>query len=164
MRKLLFVSVLVLALIVMLAPSALAYDRVIGCVTDAYGNPWTHGGTVTCVNPGTGITTGSGTISPTTGCFEVFIGNGPSLICTIDPGPGPLGDPAPYTCFVPTDSTYPPFPWDCGTGNTGTGPNSVSLRSVGADVNTALPWAVAAVVVGALALAVLATRRKATVA
>lgn len=163
MRKLLVVSLLVLALIVVLAPSALAYDRVIGCVTDAYGNPWGWGGTVTCVNPGTGVTTGAGTIDAS-GCFEVFIGNGPSLICTIDPGPGPAGDPAPYTCTVPTDSSYPPMPWDCGTGSTGTGPNSVGLRSAGADVNAALPWAVAAVVLGALAVSLLATRRKVTAA
>lgn len=164
MRKLLIVSLLVLVLSALLVSGAFAWDRVIGTVVDGYGNGWTHGGTIDCVQPATGISTGSGTLGPD-GSFEVFIGNGPRLICTIDPAPGPDGDPGPITCEVPTDPNFQPLPWDCGPLSTGTGPNAIVLNGLGASTPSALPMLVTVAGLAALAGAGLFLwRRKQTTA
>lgn len=127
MKRLLFAFV-VMALLA-IAPAALAYDSIVGCTTDANGDPWTNGGTITCVR--LGITVGSGSLG-SDGCFQVYIGNGPSTTCTIDFTPGPAGDPMNGVCNVPTNNSNPPVPYtECNPG-TGTGPNAVSLASFGA--------------------------------
>jgi LPXTG-motif cell wall-anchored protein len=151
MRKLLVVSLLVVALAAVMAPTALAWDRAEGCTTDGYGNPWTWGGTVTCrqtFQPF--IVVGQGTLDAN-GCFSVFIGNGHEVDCTIDYNPGPDGDPADDVCTVPTDSSYQPLPWQCSPVDTGTGPNAISLRSLDATSSSAFPMVLGLVGLGALA-------------
>jgi hypothetical protein len=96
-------------------------------VTDANGDPWIHGGTITCTRLGT-IVVGSGPIGAD-GCFQVFIGNGPSTTCTFDFNPGPAGEPANQTCNIPTNNSNPPVPYtDCNP-STGSGPNAVTLAA-----------------------------------
>lgn len=135
MRKLLAISLTAMVLVVLLAPAAYAWDRVVGCVVDANGDPWTHGGTVVARQNVTGVVVGEGTIGPD-GCYEVFIGNGYAVTATIDPAPGPEGDPGPQICLVPTDSNYEPEPWYCDPIDTGTGPNAITLSSLGAAPST----------------------------
>jgi len=134
MKKLILLSLIVTALVLSLTSTAFAYDRVVGCAVDYYGNPWTWGGTVLCYRelafPGP-ILVGSGSLDAN-GCFEVFIGNGPAVNCYIQYNAGPAGTPATDTCSVPRDSNYPPVPYDCGTVNTDTGPNAVNLSGFGA--------------------------------
>lgn len=139
---------LALVLLLLASPAAFAWDRANGCVVDGYGNAWTHGGTVECRQKTTNIVVGSGSIGAD-GCYSVFIGNGLEVTCTIDPAAGPLGDPAPYTCVVPTDTSYSPLPWDCGPGSTGTGPNAVTLSTLG---GTSTPVLSAGLVILALSL------------
>jgi hypothetical protein len=160
MRKLLVVSLLVVALAAVMAPTAFAWDRAEGCTVDGTdqqpGNPWTWGGTVTCrqlFQPF--FVVGSGTLDAN-GCFSVFIGNGPAVDCTIDYNPGPNGDPADDVCSVPTDRNYQPLPWLCGPNNsgiidTGTGPNAISLRTMEATSSSALPLVLGLVGLGAVA-------------
>lgn len=170
MRKFLVISLLVLVLAAAMAPAAFAYDRAEGCTVDAYGNPWTWGGTVTCYSafslqpPFTPIVVGSGSLDAN-GCFSVFIGNGPAVTCVVDFNPGPNGDPADAVCQVPRDSSYLPQPWDCGPIDTGTGPNAINLRSMEATSSpSALPLALGLVGVSALAGGVFVWRRKQTAA
>jgi hypothetical protein len=127
-------------------------DRVEGCIVDANGDPWTWGGTVVATQDVTNVPVGSGELDAN-GCFSVFIGNGLRVTATIDPAPGPAGDPGPLYCYVPTDTSYLPYPWDCGFIDTGTGPNAITLSSLGAAPSTyglalaGLALALAAVVV-----------------
>lgn len=148
---------IVVLLLLMVAPTALAWDRAEGCTTDAYGAPWTHGGTVTCrqtFQPY--IVVGSGELDAN-GCFSVYIGNGREVDCTIDFNPGPSGDPADGHCVVPTDSSYTPAPWPCDPISTGTGPNVVSLAGFGA---AAMPAGTAALGLAALAGLAAAWKRR----
>lgn len=148
---------IVVLLLLMVAPTALAWDRAEGCTTDVNGDPWAWGGTVTCrqtFQPF--IIVGSGPLDAN-GCFSVFIGNGREVDCTIDYTPGPNGDPADDHCIVPTDSSYTPLPWACGVFDTGTGPNAVSLAGFGA---AAMPAGTAAIGLAALAGLVAAWKRR----
>lgn len=165
MRKFLVISLLVLVLATAMAPTALAYDSVQGCALDAYGNPWTWGGTVTCQQTFPPyVVVGSGTLDAS-GCFSVFIGNGPAVTCVVDFNPGPAGDPADAVCQVPADSSYPPQPWNCDPIDTGTGPNAINLRTMEAtSSSSALPLALGLVGVGALAGGLFVWRRKQTMA
>lgn len=149
---------LLLAIVLLLVTSsaALAWDQATGCVVDGYGDAWTHGGTVVCRQKTTNIVVGQGAIGAD-GCYSVFIGNGLQVNCTIDPAAGPSGDPEPYTCVVPTDTSYTPLPWECGLGDTGTGPNAVSLSTLGAQ---ALPAGSALLVLGLLTGGAVVLRRR----
>lgn len=130
MRRLTMVALLVVALsAVAIVPAVFAWTPAVGCAVDGYGNPWTHGGTVTCRQNATQIVVGSGSLDAN-GCFSVPIGNGPAITCTIDFNPGPDGDPADATCAIPTDPNYTPQPWDCGPISTGTGPNAITLQNL----------------------------------
>lgn len=142
MRKLVASLLLVAVIAVLTTAAAFAYTGVYGVVQDVYGNPWTHGGTVTCVQNVTGVTLGTGTIQPD-GTWYVFIGSPNAVTCTIDPAPGPAGDPSPYTCNVPGGGGGGVKDYDCGPGSTGTGPNAVTLAGFGA---TSLPAGVFALV------------------
>lgn len=150
---------IVVLMLLMVVPTALAWDRAVGCTVDAYGDPWTWGGTVVCRQDVTGIIVG--TPSPAyldaNGCFDVFIGNGLRVNCTINYTPGPNGDPANDVCQIPTDSTYLPYPWDCGLIDTGTGPTAVSLSGFGA---AAMPAGTAALGLAALAGLAAAWKRR----
>jgi hypothetical protein len=117
--------IIALAVLLIAVPAAFAFDSVVGCVTDANGNSWTHGGTITCTRLGT-IVVGSGAIG-SDGCFQVYIGNGPSTTCVFDFNPGPAGDPANQTCSIPTNNSNPPLPYTECNPSTGTGPNAVTL-------------------------------------
>lgn len=123
MRRIVALLLAVLILLVAV-PAALAYDSVIGCVTDANGNPWTHGATITCTR--LGINVGSGTAGAD-GCFQVFIGNGPQTTCTFVFNAGPSGTPANQTCTIPTNNSNPPVPYTQCNPGTGTGPNAVTM-------------------------------------
>ncbi len=117
---------LVLAFVLLLVASpAFAYDSIVGCVTDAGGQPWTWGGTITCTRQGN-IVVGTGTLGAD-GCFSVYIGNGTKTTCTFDFTPGPNGDPANMTCTVPTNNNVPPTPYTECNPSTGSGPNAVTL-------------------------------------
>lgn len=134
MKKFALVLIVVGLLLLGIVSPALAYDRAVGCTVDANGNPWTHGGTVTCVRPlqfPGDIVVGSGSLDAN-GCFEVFIGNGPAVVCTISFNDGGSGQPADQVCSIPTNNNVPPQPYDCGTISTGTGPNAVTLAGFGA--------------------------------
>jgi hypothetical protein len=125
--KRVFVFSLVVLVLLISAPAAFAWDRAVGCTVDSSGDSWTWGGTVTCrqtFNPF--VQVGQGTLDAD-GCFEVYIGNGHEVECTIDYNAGPAGDPVDGSCVVPTDNNYMPEPWACGTIDTGTGPNAVAL-------------------------------------
>jgi hypothetical protein len=135
--------IITIAVLLIAVPAAFAYDSVVGCVTDANGDPWTHGGTITCTRLGS-IVVGSGPIG-SDGCFQVYIGNGPSTTCTFDFNPGPAGDPPNQTCEIPTNNSNPPVPYTECNPSTGTGPNAVTLTSapVAAPVSSnalALAW------------------------
>ncbi len=152
MKKLLVVSFAVALLVLGLTSTAFAYDRVVGCTVDANGDPWMHGGTITCrQNFWPFVIVGQGTLDAN-GCFEVFIGNGPALTCTIQYNAGPAGQPDDDVCSVPRDTTYPPLPWNCGEINTETGPNAVTLVGFSAVHSPAGAFAlVLSAVVGGLA-------------
>lgn len=154
MRRLAIGTIIVLWLIS--APAVLAYTGVIGQVNDGYGNPWTHGGTVTCVQNATGVTLGTGTIQPD-GSWYVYIGSPSAATCTIDPAAGPAGDPAPYTCAVPGGGGGGVQDYNCGPGSTGTGPNAVVLS--GASAAAGLPAGLVLAGLGAVAAAAAAWRR-----
>lgn len=156
MRKLLVVSFSVLVIVALTAVVALAYTGVIGTVVDTYGDPWTYGGTVTCVQNSTGITLGTGTIQ-SDGTWYVFIGSPSAVTCTIDPAAGPAGDPAPFTCSVPGGGGGGVQDYDCGTASTGTGPNAVSLAGFGA---AAMPAGTVALGLAALAGLAAAWKRR----
>lgn len=128
MRRSSVLVLLVAAMLFMAVPVVLAYTAVEGQVNDAYGDPWTHGGTVDCVQDSTGISVGSGTINPD-GSWSVPIGSPSKLTCTIDPAAGPSGDPDPYVCYVPPAGGGGVQVYPCEPGNTNTGPNAVSLSS-----------------------------------
>ena len=137
MRKLLIVTLLVLGLTLMLVSTSLAYDRVVGCVVDANGDAWTHGGTVVVTQDATGIIVGQGVVEDD-GCFEVFIGNGPAVTATITlDSPDPNEDVVLF-CEVPRNNNYPPLPWDCGILDTGTGPNVITLGGKDASTSSSL--------------------------
>lgn len=116
--------ILAITILLIAVPAALAYDSVVGCTTDGNGNPWTHGGTVTCTR--LGITVGSGTLGAD-GCYAVYIGNGPQTTCTFDFTAGPAGDPPNQTCTIPTNNSNPPVPYTNCNPSTGTGPNAVTM-------------------------------------
>ncbi len=156
MRKLLGIWLSIFAIVAMTAPVALAYTGVQGLVVDGYGNPWTYGGTVTCVQNTTGVTLGTGTIQPD-GTWFVYIGSPNAVTCTIDPAPGPGGDPASFTCSVPGGGGGGVQVYDCGTGSTGTGPNAVTLTGFGA---TGLPAGIFALVLSAVVGGVVVWRRR----
>ncbi len=128
MRRSSVLILLVAAMLFMAVPVVLAYTAVEGQVNDAYGDPWTHGGTVDCVQDSTGISVGSGTINPD-GSWSVPIGSPSKLTCTIDPAAGPSGDPEPYVCNVPPAGGGGVQVYSCEPGSTNTGPNAVSLSS-----------------------------------
>lgn len=137
MKRLLVVFFALVLLILVSTSTAFAYDRVVGCTVDVNNDPWTHGGTVTCrQNFWPFVIVGQGTLDAN-GCFEVFIGNGPAVTCTIAYNPGPAGQPGDGTCAVPRDNSYFPQPWNCGTISTNTGPNAVTLAGFGATSSTA---------------------------
>jgi hypothetical protein len=168
MKRLLIVALLVLALGLMLVSTSLAYDRVIGCVVDANGDPWTHGGTVVATQDATGIVVGTGVVEAD-GCFSVFIGNGPAVTATITLDSPDPNDDVVLVCSVPTDTDYQPIPWDCGGGdagggpplNTGTGPNVITLSGIDASSNASLlPAALATLVAGAAIGGFVVWRRK----
>jgi hypothetical protein len=120
-------------------PVAFAYDAARGQVNDANGSPWTHGGAVTCVHSTNNVQVGSAAINPD-GSWYVNLALTGRTTCTVDPAPGPAGDPAPYTCSIPNgagQSTY-----DCGTKNLSAGPNAVGLASFSAR-SEPLTWLVA---------------------
>lgn len=147
------IALLAVAVIVLgFTSTAFAYDRVVGCSVDNNGDPWIHGGTVTCRQyfwPY--VIVGQGTLD-TNGCFEVFIGNGPAVECTIQYNPGPAGQPDDDVCEVPRDTSYLPQPWPCGLINTDTGPNAVALAGFGATSSSAGVFAlVLSAVVGGVA-------------
>ena len=123
MRRFLVLA-LAAAVLFIAVPAAFAYDSVTGCVTDTNGDPWTHGGSITCTR--LGITVGSGSLGAD-GCFQVFIGNGPQTTCTFDFNPGPAGDPPNQTCTVPTNNSNPPEPYTQCNPNTNSGPNAVTM-------------------------------------
>lgn len=149
---------LILAIVLLLATSsaALAWDSATGCVVDGNNDPWTLGGTVVCRQKTTNIVVGQGNIG-VDGCYSVYIGNGLQVNCTIDPAAGPGGDPEPFTCVVPTDTSYTPLPYDCGVGDTGTGPTAVSLSTLGAQ---ALPASSALLVLSLLTGGAVIFRRR----
>ena len=128
MRRSSVLFLLVAAMLFMAVPVVLAYTAVEGQVNDAYGDPWTHGGTVDCVQDSTGISVGSGTINPD-GSWLIPIASPSKLTCTIDPAAGPSGDPDPYVCYVPPAGGGGVQVYPCEPGNTNTGPNAVSLSS-----------------------------------
>lgn len=141
---------LVVILLVVAVPVALAYTSAKGQVNDALGNPWTHGGTVSCVQNSSGVNIGTGTIGAT-GAWTVNLGSPAAATCTIDPAAGPAGDPAPYTCAIPGGGGGGVLVYDCGAHSTGTGPNAVSLAGFSGRGLT-YAWALipAGLVVGAL--------------
>lgn len=122
---------LIACLLLLSVPSASAWDRVLGCAVDANGTPWGWGGTVTCQARDTGNVAGSGTLD-TVGCFEIYISTLAQVVCTVNYSPGPFGDPLNNQCAVDADPNETPLPWDCGTFQTSTGPNAVSLIGFGA--------------------------------
>jgi len=128
MRRSSVLFLLVAAMLFMAVPVVLAYTAVEGQVNDVYGDPWTHGGTVDCVQDSTGISVGSGTINPD-GSWLIPIASPSKLTCTIDPAAGPSGDPDPYVCYVTAGGGGGVQVFDCGAGSTNTGPNAVSLVS-----------------------------------
>lgn len=129
MRRGSVLILLVAAMLFMAVPIALAYTAVVGQVNDAYGDPWTHGGTIDCVQDSTGISVGSGTINPD-GSWSIPIASPSKLTCTIDPAAvSGGGDPDPYVCYVTADGGGGVRVFDCGAGDTNTGPNAVSLLS-----------------------------------
>lgn len=152
MRKLFGVSLSILVVVMVTTAVALAYTGVQGQVVDGYGNPWTYGGTVTCVQNRTGVTLGTGTIQPD-GTWFVYIGSPNAVTCTINPDPGPAGDPAPFTCNVPGGGGGGVQIYDCGTVSTGSGPNAVTLAGFGATGISASAWvlALSAVLAGVVA-------------
>jgi len=162
MRKLLAISFTVMMLAMLLVPVAYAWDRVEGCVVDANGDPWTWGGTVVATQDVTGIEVGSGELDAN-GCFSVFIGNGLRVNATIDPAPGPAGDPGPQVCVVPTDTSYLPYPWVCDPIDTGTGPNAITLSSFDAEPSV-YGLALAGLSLALLAVVALVWRRSQPVA
>jgi hypothetical protein len=121
---LLFVTLL----LILAVPVALAYTSATGAVTDANGNPWTHGGTVECRQIGTGVVVGTGTVAPD-GTWMVYLGSPPAVDCTVDPAPGPAGDPDPIVCHVPGDNGGGVQNYECEPLDTNTGPNAVGLSS-----------------------------------
>lgn len=151
MNKRLRVTLLVTILIFGAATTALAYTGVLGSVVDANGDPWTYGGEVVCVQSATNVELGRADIQPD-GSWYVFIGSPSAATCTIDPAAGPSGDPAPYTCDVPSGGGGGVLDYDCGEGSTGTGPNAVVLSGLGAAAGMpagALVLALSAVLGGA---------------
>lgn len=145
-RVALLALVLTLVALFALAPAALAYNVVVGCTFagtsgDSLG-PWTHGGTATAVQTGTGYPYGSADLDAN-GCFSINTGNGPKLTVTIVFDPGPNGTPADQTCSVPADPNYPPTPqYTCSDIFTSTGPNAVSLSQFSGN-GLAAGWLVA---------------------
>lgn len=129
MRRGSVLILLVAAVLFMAVPIALAYTAVVGQVNDAYGDAWTHGGTVDCVQDSNGISVGSGTINPD-GSWSIPVGSPSKLTCTIDPAAVPGGgDPDPYVCNVPPAGGGGVQVYSCEPGDTNTGPNAVSLSS-----------------------------------
>ncbi len=152
------ISILLLAsvLLLVVVPVALAYTSASGVVKDANGNPWTHGGTVVCVQNSTQAQIGTGTVNPD-GTWSVNLGSPAAATCTVDPAAGPAGNPASFTCAIPGGGGGGVRNYDCGAGSTGTGPNAVSLLSLGAR-SSDWGWAAATAVVIAGAFAWLRRR------
>lgn len=153
MKRFLVASLAVAVIILGFTSTAFAYDRVVGCAVDVNNDPWTWGGTVTCrQNFWPFVIVGQGTLDAG-GCFEVFIGNGPAVTCTIQYNPGPAGQPDDDVCAVPRDTSYFPQPWPCGVINTDTGPNAITLAGFGATSSSAGAFAlVLSAVIGGVAL------------
>lgn len=152
MRQVTIAAIVVLLLLS--APTALAWDRVLGCAVDVNGAPWGWGGTVICRERDTATVVGSGTLD-TVGCFEIYINTTAQMLCTVNYDPGPSGDPLNSQCAVAADPDDTPFPWDCGTFDTSTGPNALSLTGFGA---ASMP--VAAVAIGLVLMAGVAAARR----
>lgn len=125
-RTLVFAFTAILLLLVV--PVALAYTSASGQVNDVNGNPWTHGGTIVCVQNSSQAVIGNGTINPD-GSWSVTLGSPAAATCTIDPAPGPNGDPASFTCAIPGGGGGGVQDYACAPTNIPTGPNAVTLSS-----------------------------------
>lgn len=148
--------VLTIVMLLVVVPVALAYTSVTGRVVDTYGDPWTYGGTVVCVQDATQVVIGTGTVNPD-GTWLVYIGSPSKATCTVDPAAGPGGDPAPYTCAVPPAGGGGVQNYECGDHSTGTSPTAVSLSSFS---GSGMAWGWLAVPVAVVAALLIVLRRK----
>ena len=153
MKKTFAVLAITGLVLIILVSTVFAYGNVEGCIVDgASGLPWTHGGVVTSEQFGF---PGPETTLDGNGCFSMNIGfNSDDLIITVDPDPGPDGDPDPISpyCTVPAEDSYDDYV--CDTQPTDTGPNAVTWSNVSADASTGFPVETAAF--GLLALILMA--------
>lgn len=143
MKKIFAVLAVAGLVLIVIAATVFAYADVEGCVVDANGDPWTHGGTVTSEQHGF---PGNSTTLDNNGCFSMSIGfDNQEMVIVVDPDPGPNGDPAPIDpyCTVPADpggqGTY-----TCADQSTGTGPNAVTWTAVNANTSSGFPLEAAA--------------------
>jgi hypothetical protein len=154
MKRRLPLALLFVALLVIVAvPVALAYTSASGTVTDANGDPWPYGGTVECRTVATNALVGSGALQPD-GSWSVTLGSPAAINCTIDPAPGPNGDPGPIVCAVPGGGGGGVQNYSCGPLSTGSGPLAVSLSGFagGSALSGWMLAPLAAVTAGVLAL------------
>lgn len=148
--------ILTVVALLVVVPVVLAYTSTSGRVVDAYGNPWTYGGTVVCVQNSTNAEIGSGSVSAD-GTWSVTLGSPAAATCTIDPAAGPYGDPPSYTCAIPGGGGGGVQDYPCGDHSTGTGPDAVSLSAFRGDASS---WGWLVAPVAALGAALIWLRRK----
>jgi hypothetical protein len=126
-KRVLWSLLLVVALLAIATPAALAYGSVTGQVNDGYGAAWTHGGTVSCTSTADGSSLGTGSIASNGSWSVTLSARNVAATCTIDPAAGTGGDPAAFTC--PVEGTNSNNTLSCPTTNIPNGPNAVTLAS-----------------------------------
>jgi hypothetical protein len=137
MKKLLASILVTVLLIVFTVSAALAWNPVTGCVTDAYGAAWTHGGTATLtLSNGTTYSGGLATSGTTLGCFTIQLsGNdfklGGTLAIILSSPAGDISLTA-LNLPAPTGNGEWHIPYNFAGISSGTGPTAVTLSALSA--------------------------------
>lgn len=154
------------------ASPAAAWNGVSGQAVDDEGNGWTHGGDVYILNNTTGEIVGTGSLAGD-GSFSVAYGDD-GITCGCVNGGNPNagnsmsvfiiynngGNGTPGTGQSDYNEAPIPVNFNIGAVSTGTGPTAVTLSGIGADApaSSALPYALAVIVLAGASYAMLRRR------